>query len=112
MFLRYHLQKCTPLSLQELKSQHIVSISTLSALIQDCLKTLYCDFSGGWSRPPCPHLWICAWKLFLILSKLLVLATKTIVYVEQMLQSQTNTGHLEKNGIIETDMDEHMKIKR
>ena len=33
MFLKYHLQKCTLLSLQELKSQDIVSISTLSALI-------------------------------------------------------------------------------
>ena len=33
IFLKYHLQKCTLLSLQELKSQDIVSISTLSALI-------------------------------------------------------------------------------
>ena len=32
MFLKYHLQKRTLLSLQELKSQDIVSISTLSAL--------------------------------------------------------------------------------
>ena len=33
IFLKYHLQKCTLLSLQELKSQDIVSISTLSALM-------------------------------------------------------------------------------
>ena len=33
IFLKYHLQKCTLLSLQELKSHDIVSISTLSALI-------------------------------------------------------------------------------
>ena len=33
IFLKYHLRKCTLLSLQELKSQDIVSISTLSALI-------------------------------------------------------------------------------
>ena len=36
IFLKYHLQKCTLLSLQELKSQDIVSISTLSALIKTC----------------------------------------------------------------------------
>ena len=34
IFLKYHLQKFTLLSLQELKSQDIVSISTLSALIK------------------------------------------------------------------------------
>ena len=33
IYKKYHLQKCTLLSLQELKSQDIVSISTLSALI-------------------------------------------------------------------------------
>ena len=36
------------------------------------------------------------------------LATKTIVYDEQMLQSQTSTWHQEKTGL-ETNLDEHMK---
>ena len=43
IFLKYHLQKCTLLSLQELKSQDIVSISTLSALIITALVLI--DFS-------------------------------------------------------------------
>ena len=42
IFLKYHLQKCTLLSLQELKSQDIVSISTLSALIETVRSYVYC----------------------------------------------------------------------
>ena len=51
IFLKYHLQKCTLLSLQELKSQDIVSISTLSALIlagEDLANEI--NFSPRWLR--------------------------------------------------------------
>ena len=44
IFQKYHLQKCTLLSLQELKSQDIVSISTLSALIMFAVTPVEAEF--------------------------------------------------------------------